>query len=823
MRRHILVSALFSGVARLARVNRWIVSPMVTLVLSTFAEAQPLEIQNGGQPTRISVRLYPATEELRVDGEPTALLTADLQGRVVVPVAMKEWIAVIDSPGSATALVSRPFPEKIILVPGRSLRVTLLGGRGPEQGRVSWRIDSKHWLSVGTNAHGVAQIDGLPLHEVDALGMIGSLTRSTRLAASARETLIHVRPTLSISGRVLDPAGRGVAGARVRVLRDAPYAFREAVSSENGGFEIRDVLVGESHMEILALGWRNESVAISLDPGKDIVLPPVYLTPESEVTGRILNESTGEPVPGARLVLESPEASPAAVRDLLEGPTYVLTNGDGVFRLRGARPGPLQAAVDAPGLARTRLPRFDVPSEGVLDLGVIAIGSGTSLSVLVRDLHEQPVVALPLSIDRGPAIAAGSALDGETDATGRAMFRNLGRGRYRLRIGGSDRPGLGGPRRLTWVDVDGSVSEEEITVSLATASLRLGVRQAFAPGSQLPITVSPAVMDVQPQEGAPIRVVRGDVVRIFNKPVGGVKAGLTDERGDIQLDDVDVGDVRVDVHLGPSQWSSRISLSGVPTRHEIRIPPSILPVTVIGESGPLAGAHVRVEYADGVRLEGETIADGSVLLLGSQAGPAALVASAPKHRERRVTVASPEAPQTVVLDPEADGPSLRVTVTARSGEVVSGALVTALHRGSLDRRSAASDDIGVAHLRGLPSGPTRLIVSREPFAPATAIALNLDEHRVVETVVVLEHGHLVEIVAPTSSGKVPFSIIVRDNEGNPINSLMAAESALVVEPEKTATIGPLSSGRYSVELRSGEISKRRDFEVADEPLRVEIR
>ena len=803
--------------------NRRVVWPMVTLMLSAFAEAQPLEILNGGQPLRISVRLYPATEELRVDGEPTGLLTADLQGRVVVPVAMKELIAVIDAPGRATAIVPRPFPEQVVLAPGRSLRVTLVGGRGPEEGRVSWRIGSKHWLSVATNAYGVAQVDGLPCHEVDAAGTIGPLTRPARLAAGASQTVVYVRPTLSISGRVLDSTGRGVAGAKVRVLRDAPYAAQEVLSSEKGRFEIREVLVGESHLEILALGWRNERVPISLRPGNDIVLPPLYLTPESEVTGRILNESTGGPVPGARLVLENPEASPAALRDLLEGPTYALTNAEGVFRLRGVRPGPLQAAIDAPGLARTRLNRIEVPSDGVLDLGVILIGRGTTLSVVVRDLHDQPVVALPLSIDRGPAIAAGSVLDGETDATGRATFPNLGRGRYRLRIGGSDRPGSGGPRRLEWVDVDGSAREEEITVSLATASLRLGVRQAFAPGSQLPIIVSPAVMDIQPQEGPPIRVIRGGVVQIFNKPVGGVKAGLTDEHGDIQLDDVDVGDVRVGVHLGPSQWSSRISLSAVPTKHEIRIPSSTLPVAVNGESGPLPGAHVRVEYADGVRLEGETIADGSLLLLGSQTGPAVLLASAPKHRERRVAIESPEAPQTVVLDPESDGASLRVTVAARSGEVVTGALVTALHRDSLDRRSAVSDDLGAVLLRGLPSGPIRLIVSREPFAPATAIALNLDEHRVVETTVLLENGHLVEIVAPTSSGEVPFSIIVRDHEGNPINSLMAAESALVVEPEKGATIGPLSAGRYSVELRSGVTSKRRDFNVADKPLRLEIR
>jgi hypothetical protein len=792
-------------------------------MLSTFAVAQPLEIRNGGHPPRISVRLYPATEELRLDAEPAAILTADLQGRVVIPNALKEFIAVVESPGRTTALVPPPFPEQVVLVPGRSLRVTLIGGRGPEEGRVSWRMGSKHWLSLGTNAHGVARIDGLPLREVDALGMIGPLTRSTRLGASSHETLIFVRPTLSISGRVLDPAGRGVAAARVRVLRDAPYAAREALTSEKGRFEIRDVVVGESHIEILALGWRNESVPISLEPGNDIVLPPVYLIPESEVTGKILNESTGEPVPGARLLLESPEASPAALRDLLEGPTHVLTNAEGVFRLRGARPGPLQAAVDAPGLARTRLPRFDVPSDGVLDLGVLLIGYGTNLSVLVRDLHDQPVVALPLSIDRGPAIAAGSALHGETDETGQATFRNLGRGRYRLRVGGSERAGSGGPRRLQWVEVDGSVREEEITVSLATASLRLGIRQTFAPGSRLPITVSPAVMDIQPQEGTPIRLVRDGEVRIFNKPIGGVKAGLTDESGDLQLDDVDVGVVRVGVHIGASQWSSRIALDPSTTKHEIRIPPSILPVVVLGESGPLAGAQVRVEYANGVRLEGETAADGSLLLLGSLAGPAVLVASAPKHRERRVAVASPEVPQTVVLEPEGDGASLRVTVTARSGEVVTGALVTALHRGSLDRHSAVSDGLGVARLRGLPLGPTRLIVSREPFAPASAIALSLDEERLVETIVILEHGHMIEIVAPAFSGRVPFSITVRDNEGNPINSLMAAESALVVEPEKAATIGPLPSGRYSVELRSGETSKRRDFEVADKPIRIEIR
>ena len=797
---------------------------IVSMTYGQAQWAQPLQVLSGNSPAQATVRLYRPVEDLHLDGPSQMTLKADLEGRVLLPDAARTSIAVVESPGRAIAVIRPPFPEQIVLKPGRGIKATLIGEHGPEKGYVSWRFDPKLRLSIQTDADGVAQFDGLPMDEVDLTGMIGRLTRSVRVSLTAASVVFHILPAVSVSGRVLDPNGRPIDGATVAVVRDVPYAVRKGVSSKEGRFNVETVPLGESHIEVLAPGWRDEWIPISLRAGSDVSLPPIYLSPEAEVRGVILNESTGEPVAGARVIVENPDTSTGALRDLLDGPRSLLTNGEGIFRLRGARPEPLQLAVDAPGLARTRLEKVDVPADGLLDLGAILIGPGTTLVVEVTDLSDGPIPRQRLSIDRGPAISAGSALEAETDGTGLARFDRLGAGRYRLRVGGSDRPGESGPRRLQWLDLDGSVGDKEVKVSLATLSLRLHVEQAFLPDTRLAVTVGPAAMDLQPQEASPIRIVRGDEVRLFNKPAGAVKAGLTDERGDVQVDDVDPGDLRVGVQLGLSKWSTLLSLNVMSTRQEIHVPRNVVPVTVMGAAGPLAGAHVQVDYQNGIRLEGDTLEDGSTRLLGSQALGAVLIASAAGHRERRINLPSSEStPQTVTLDSNTDGGSIRVRVMTESGEALAGALVSAIHQDSPERRSAISDDGGVALLSRLPSGSKRLIVRREPFAPLTTVSVASSDRETIDRTVVLERGQLVEIVAPTSSGKLPFSILVRDSDGNLINSLLGDGSALSVEPEGSARIGPLSIGRYSIELRAGVISKKREFQVADKLVRLEIR
>lgn len=93
------------------------------------------------------------------------------------------------------------------------------------------------------------------------------------------------------------------------------------------------------------------------------------------------------------------------------------------------------------------------------------------------------------------------------------------------------------------------------------------------------------------------------------------------------------------------------------------------------------------------------------------------------------------------------------------------------------------------------AGGKRLIVRREPFAPLTTASVASSDQETIDRTVVLERGQLIEIVAPTSSDKLPFSILVRDSDGNLINSLLGDGSALSVEPEGIARIGPLSTGR----------------------------
>src|ERR1019366_8386039 len=60
----------------------------------------------------------------------------------------------------------------------------------------------------------------------------------------------------SINGRVTDPSGSAIAGARVRATNVATNVSREATSAESGSYTIPLLQVGEYTVEVEAKGFK---------------------------------------------------------------------------------------------------------------------------------------------------------------------------------------------------------------------------------------------------------------------------------------------------------------------------------------------------------------------------------------------------------------------------------------------------------------------------------------------------------------------------------------------------------------------------------------
>ncbi len=176
----------------------------------------------------------------------------------------------------------------------------------------------------------------------------------------------------TLSGRVVDAAGRPVAGARVLVSGE-----RHVLSELDGSFEVSGLAPGEVSLVAQAAG-RLPSDPLSCAVAADVRGLELRLREAPRLRGRVLGPD-GRALAGARV---------ARFGDL---DAAVETDADGAFALEGERAGePL--LVTAPGLAAAR------------------VTAGSDLEVRLAAVAPAPGSTARLALRRGDAPAAGVTL-----------------------------------------------------------------------------------------------------------------------------------------------------------------------------------------------------------------------------------------------------------------------------------------------------------------------------------------------------------------------------------------------------------------------------
>ncbi|HJQ36192.1 MAG TPA: carboxypeptidase regulatory-like domain-containing protein [Thermoanaerobaculia bacterium] len=215
-----------------------------------------------------------------------------------------------------------------------------------------------------------------------------------QLRASPREELsfdVALKPGTAVRGRVVDGAGRAVAGAVVRA-----WSWPLAKSGEDGSFEIAHA-PGEKAALYAREG--NRAGSLYLDRTK----PPYVITlrPAATVTGSVRSNKDDTPVAGARVTIrgDAPEVYVP----------YAISDAKGNFTVDGLEAGTRRFFVMHPaffgGNAEVRL------EEGARVHRVLPVTPFARIAGKVLDDEQKPVAGASITV-AGPGLSAKSAPDG---------------------------------------------------------------------------------------------------------------------------------------------------------------------------------------------------------------------------------------------------------------------------------------------------------------------------------------------------------------------------------------------------------------------------
>lgn len=620
-----------------------------------------------------------------------------------------------------------------------------------------------------------------------------------------------------VSGYVLTPDGVPVSEGTVVVL---PLGQSSTPIDRTGRFH----LVPETTAPILRLairvpGFPPFRLDVTAPASRRMRLPVVTLNPASYFRARFVS-TLGEPIPPRLRRLHVDENGIPVIEPPDQRATEVV-DADGTLTVGPLPLGKTMLALDAPPFARTRLQDLLVGGVGAtLDAGTVVIQPGATLHVDVVDGAGAPVptheVILADSAPLSPLPDERTA----TDHTGRAVFRSLASGRYRLGARGTGRCG----GRPLWVErvvtVPGSGSVGTRLIVGGTARFRITSPLGPLAGIELFAAPDSGIPGLPPAEALALGMVRpGSAIPIGTTTSCG---GRTDADGRVTIDHIPPGLTRLDVRLANSLFTRRL---GVPEDgHEMAVVlgDRLLPVHVTraGTNQAVTGAIVAWT-AGNARLEGRTTGSGDALLDGVSASAGTLEVTAAGLQQ--VTQAMPEPPtmpHEVRMEPEPLTMLSPRVVTASGRPIADAVVLLAAENPMLRALVAPTDATGVARFVSVPLGPLRATASASGYAAAVTRVVDDDRG---EIVIVLSSGFRVVATVELPSDAGPQLVRVVTEKGVAIESLLDSASDRVVEPGGRVSLGPLAPGTYTIELHGAGERRQTRVRIDDRDVAVTLR
>jgi hypothetical protein len=239
---------------------------------------------------------------------------------------------------------------------------------------------------------------------------------------------IILRPSLRITGRVVDESGEPVAGASVLLSEETAIQLTTGGQSDaQGRFALEDLKPGKLRLAALAPGFlRTDMDGLTLEPGGGVENLEVALRRGATIEGRVLAPD-GSPAPGAKvaLVLEGRGSAFG-----MAGRPEAVADEEGQYRLEGVAEGPHAVTAAKGGSLPTRkdlevragVNRLDLRLEGGFEVsGWIVSAEGP--------VHRASVSLIPVEAQPG----AGS-FTSASGPDGAFRFEAVAAGRYHLSV-----------------------------------------------------------------------------------------------------------------------------------------------------------------------------------------------------------------------------------------------------------------------------------------------------------------------------------------------------------------------------------------------------
>jgi len=543
----------------------------------------------------------------------------------------------------------------------------------------------------------------------------------------------------SLSGRVIDPDGKPIAGAyvhvevrppgrgsRFRVFSGGPLFDR---TDAEGSFRITNVTPGPVSLGARAPGWQDGSVAdLELRGGEDKRGIEIVLSAAAVLAGRVLSPA-GRALPGAEVLLAPGESRSTGFH-------MSTSDADGHYVLDNLPPGQRTIEASHPEHGTVRRQVELRVGENSQD---ITLEGGSEVSGRVVDDSGVPVAGAQVWMAGPPSLRPLSVLS-QSDGTFR--FTGVADGTYQA-----------------------SVSKE-----------------GFAPAARVPVTVEGSSLT-----GIELRLTRGGAiagritgvelselarVQVLARGRGMPTGGRVEPDGSYRIEHLQEGEWRVRAELpGTSLYAEKMALLE-PGVSEVRIDLDLergfeLSVRVRRNGATVPGEPV---FLDGPqRTFGETDADGRFRFQGLSAGTYRVQlgdrSSGPRHEE----TVDLQSDREITINLPASDVTGRV-VDAADSSPVNGATVQLLSAdGDPVPGRTQTDSRGTFVVRGVADGTWRLRAQADGYAPGEA-NVQVDGADVPEVEIALRATEGVTLQVATATGLPPQTLfyVVLDGAGQKI-------------------------------------------------------
>jgi hypothetical protein len=549
----------------------------------------------------------------------------------------------------------------------------------------------------------------------------------------------ELEPGVTISGRVVDEKGQGVADADV-YASGGPWGglgFGPPVARSNtlGTFAIADRRRrGEIFLEA-----RGEGVVMS-QPVK-VVLPPsgpveLRVSRARALEGRVLDERSAEAVRGARIYASrGMQRSVGSLTSFFSrGAAQGETDEMGRFRLEGLETGAYTVTITASGY-KDAVAEAVVPEEGQPKALTVPLKRGAAIRGRVVDDREAPAAGVDVYAEQA-VMQVRSSTDypsggsARTGPDGSFVIEGLEAGRYEV------------------------VAEDE-TGAQARELVEAGSSEEVVLRLQSPGAVEGTVVS---SDGTPVAGARV-VTFAPGRPMEGERT--TDASGSFALENLPPGSYRVAAsHEKYGSAGRQVTVEpGRTARVEIAFPRGGV---VLGTVRGLAPQELRdcLVLSSGAGSPGHPAADGTFRLEGVPVGVSqvtAFVLSSTKQRTEKVEVKDVDTPVRVELD-FSTSITLRGSVR-RGGRPAPGIGVQAQPAGQGTPAGTVTDQEGQFEITGL--DPGEMVVSALDDQGRTLVSQRVTATADTRVDLVVPGGSLAGRVTDASSGSPVAEAAVR--------------------------------------------------------------